>query len=136
MYRDGRGSPLVVRNLGFVIFYLKEKDVQEKWPHYLEFPFDLKGNMSCWSLVPEDLKREISRFLHKKYLDVVMVELVSSTECISFYGYNQYETKLAVVCYCYVPRWVWIYPDFYNKLNTHNILFERKRCSGKMQSLP
>jgi len=96
----------------------------------------LKGNMSsCWQIIPEDLKRETSRFLHRKYFEVVMRELCLVTTLIRIGNPDPEETEFSIVIYRHVPRWAWITPSR-KKPRIRNILFERKRCSGKMASLP
>jgi len=107
--------------------------------------------MSCWilhctsyppfdfvSALPNDLKKEVARYLHKKYFDVVLDELLLVTEYVSFYEHNRYATKITLISfgnsYNIRSRWIWSVP--YSDDPIRNILFERKRCSGKMASLP
>ena len=74
--------------------------------------------MSLFSLLPEDLKRETSRYLHKKYYEIVLDELIVMTMFIkhdlNVFTLSVKEGIIAVKAYTDITtgyRWIY-YHDY------------------------
>ena len=102
--------------------------------------------MTCYEILPHDLAREISRYLHKSYYDVVLIELKEMTRLVPncFDNYHllihtagerhtlsliPYTIIVNDYCIC-IPRWAfWPVPSTY-------VFLSKKHFEGKMSSMP
>ena len=92
--------------------------------------------MILFSVFPEDLKKETLTYLHKKYYDVVLDELLLVTEWVRLSEHNALEVKFTIINIDHIPRWVRVVVPLFKTMSIRNILNERKRKSGKMASIP
>ena len=88
-------------------------------------------------IFPEDLRKEVSRFLHKKCFDVVLEELLLVTERLVDIPIFTKNCEITLLLIHRTPRWAYLYrvSDGYER-NIYNILKLKKKREGKMQSLP
>ena len=104
--------------------------------------------MNSFLILPEDINREIYKYLHKQYYDVLLVELLDMT-CILYRTLNNgwllegepYVITNVPCCHflnipfvdvrILVPRWL-ILPGKFES----NILVRKKHLQGKMIALP
>jgi len=87
-------------------------------------------------LLPEDLKREVLRFLHKRYFDVVLDELFLVTERLKDIPLSAENCDIAILLLYQAPRWAYIYRMGDRRGAVYNILKLRKGREGKMASVP